>query len=170
MKLCLWLIARCGFSLHGCLYQVLKEVSTSKTGLEEGVKGYTEPQVSKKGLIITCMAGCYFYTGGWAAACWQQRPVEPFIRWPKDALSGALQLTGLLRWMQLLVFPHNGYSITAEQETTKQNVLIRVTRKASFAFVLSINFNIAWQKRTKEKTQTGVDFPFHFWYFNILLI
>lgn len=97
---------------------MLKEVSTSKTGLEEGVKGYTEPQVSKKGLIITCMAGCYFYTGGWAAACWQQRPVEPFIRWTNDALSGALRLTGLLGWMQLLVNPHNGYSITAEQETT----------------------------------------------------
>lgn len=79
------------------------EVSTSKTGLGEGVKGYVEPQVSKKGLIITCMAGCYFYTGGWAAACLQHRLVEPFIRWSNDALPGALSLTGLLGWMQLLI-------------------------------------------------------------------
>lgn len=61
-------------------HQVVKEESTLKTGLGEGVEGYVEPQVSKKGLIITCMAGCYFYTGGWAAACLQQRPAEPFIR------------------------------------------------------------------------------------------
>lgn len=83
--------------------QVEKEVSASKTGLGEGVKGYVEPQVSKKGLIITCMAGCYFYTGGWAAACLQQRLVEPFIRWSSDALPGALSLAGLLGWMQLLI-------------------------------------------------------------------
>lgn len=79
------------------------KVSTSKMGLGEGVKRYVEPQVSKKGLIITCMAGCYFYTGGWAAACLQQRLVEPFIRWSNDALPGALSLTSLLGWMQLLI-------------------------------------------------------------------
>lgn len=72
-----------------------------KRGLGKGVKGYAEPQVSETGLIITCMAGCYFYTGGWAAACLQQRLVEPFIRWSNDALPGALSLTGLLGWMQL---------------------------------------------------------------------
>lgn len=49
-----------------------------------------DSQVSMKGLIITCMAGCYFYTGGWAAARLQQRPAEPFIRWSNDALPGAL--------------------------------------------------------------------------------
>ncbi len=79
-----------------------REVGISKKGLGEGVKGYVA-QVSKKGLIITCMAGCYFYTGGWAAACLQQRLVEPFIRWSNDALPGALSLTGLLGWMQLLI-------------------------------------------------------------------
>lgn len=78
-----------------------KEVS--KMMLGEGVKGFVEPQVSKKGLIITCMAGSYFYTGGWAAACLKQRLVEPFIRWSSDALPGALSLTGLLGWMQLLI-------------------------------------------------------------------
>lgn len=67
-----------------------EEVSTSKMGLGEGVKGYVEAQVYKTGLIITCMAGCYFYTGGWAAACLQQRLEEPFIRWSYDALPGAL--------------------------------------------------------------------------------
>lgn len=29
------------------------------------------------GLIITCTAACYFCTGGWAAACLQQRLPEP---------------------------------------------------------------------------------------------
>ncbi len=80
-----------------------KEVSTSKMGFGEGVKGYVEPQVFRKGLIITCMAGCYFYTGGWAAACLQQKLVEPFIRWSNYNLPGALSLTGLLGWMQLLI-------------------------------------------------------------------
>lgn len=79
-----------------------KVESTSKMELGEGVTGYVKPQVSKKGLIITCMAGCYFYIGGWAAAC-LQRLVEPFIRWSNDALLGALSLTGLLGWMQLLI-------------------------------------------------------------------
>lgn len=61
-----------------------------KWGSGKGVKGYVEPQVSETGLIITCMAGCYFYTGGWAVARLQQRPVEPFIKWSDDALLGAL--------------------------------------------------------------------------------
>ena len=80
-----------------------KEASTSKMELGEGVQGYVEPQVSGKGRIITYMAGCYFYTGGWAAACLQQRPVDAFIRWSNDALPGALSLTGLLGWMQLVL-------------------------------------------------------------------
>lgn len=51
-----------------------------KNGAQGDVNGgYVEPQVPKKDLIITCMAGCYFYTGGWAAACLRQRPVEPAI-------------------------------------------------------------------------------------------
>lgn len=30
---------------------------------------FLAPQVLKTGPVITCMAGCYFYTGGWAASC-----------------------------------------------------------------------------------------------------
>lgn len=52
------------------------------------------PQVSKTGLVITCMAGCYFYTGGWAAARLQQRLLQPLIRCSSDALPGALSLAG----------------------------------------------------------------------------
>lgn len=106
------------------------------------------------------MAGCYFYTGGWAAACWKQRPVEPFIRWPKDALSGALQLTGLLGWMQLLVFPHNGYSITAEQETTKQNVLIPSLEKPHLHLFLALISTSLDRRGPKKKHKQELIFHF----------
>lgn len=55
---------------------------------------FVAPQVSKTGLVITCMAGCYFYTGGWAAARLQQRLLQPLIRCSSDALLGALSLAG----------------------------------------------------------------------------
>lgn len=29
---------------------------------------FLPPQVLKTGPVITCMAGCYFYIGGWGAA------------------------------------------------------------------------------------------------------
>lgn len=95
-----------------------REVSTSKMGLWEGVKCCVEPQVSEKSLIITCMASCYLYTGGRAAARLQRRPAEPFIRRSSDALPGALLLAGLLGVDAITDFPHNGCSITAVQETT----------------------------------------------------
>lgn len=78
-------------------------VNASKMEPREDVRGYVDAQVSKKDLLITCMAGCHFYTGGWAAACLQQRPVEPFIRWSNEARLGTFSLTALLGWMQLAV-------------------------------------------------------------------